>query len=288
MKKVIIDTDIGDDVDDALALAFALSSPELDILAVTTVHGRVDIRAKLASKILKTYGKPNIPVAMGVRKPLLNPEPTHIPNQAPVIENDEFPNIIRKRAPNLIVETLEREKDVTLITLGPLTNIALALLENKEAFKHAKLVVMGGCITKPIAEYNIKSDPEAAAIVLNSGLPITLVGLDVTLKCEMTDSMLKLIDIGDKPQVKLLKEFLKFWMRTHKRRPILHDPLAVAVSFNRELVKIARKCVTVELWGRYTRGYTVILPSEELNIDVCIDVNYQEFLELYKRRVLLN
>jgi len=284
--KVIIDTDIGDDVDDALALALALSSPELDVLAVTTVHGRVDIRAKLASKILKTYDKPYVPVAMGARKPLLNPEPTHIPNQAPIAENDEYPNITEKRAPDLIIETLEEEKDVTLITLGPLTNVALALLENKEAFKNAKLVIMGGCVTRPVAEYNIKSDPEAAAIVLNSGLPITLVGLDVTLKCEMTDDMLNLIDVSEKSQVKLLREFLRYWMKVHRRRPILHDPLAVAVSFNRELVEIVRKCVAVELWGKYTRGYTVILPSEEQNVGVCIDVNYREFLELYKKRVL--
>jgi len=286
LKKVIIDTDIGDDIDDALALALALSSPELEVIAITTVYGRVDIRAKLASRILEAYNRLDIPVAMGVRRPLFGEESTHIPNQAPVLEDKNFPNIVDKHAVDLIIEMLEREKSLTIVTLGPLTNIALALLKNRDAFKNSELVIMGGCITRPVAEYNIKTDPEAASIVFSSGLPMTLVGLDVTLKCVMTNEMLELVNKSPKPQVKLLKKFIGLWMRIYKRNPILHDPLTVAVSFNEEIVEKARKHVVVELHGKYTRGFTVTLPKEEPNANVCIGVNSQQFLELYESRVL--
>lgn len=287
LRKVIIDTDIGDDIDDALALALALSSPELRVLAITTVYGRVDIRAKLASRILEAYNRLDIPVAMGARKPLLGSEPTHIPNQAAMAGARDYPCIVEEHAVDLIINILRRERSVTLITLGPLTNIALALLKDKDAFKSSELVIMGGCITRPIAEYNIKSDPEAATIIFNSALPITLVGLDVTMKCEMTEEMLKLIERSPKPQVQLLREFLRLWRKVHRRRPILHDPLAVTVSFKKDLVKKVCKYVTVELWGKYTRGYTVVLPNREPNIDVCIDVDHKKFLELFERRVLV-
>ncbi|RLE81135.1 MAG: hypothetical protein DRJ51_04460 [Thermoprotei archaeon] len=286
--KVIIDTDIGDDIDDALALALALNSPEIEVLAITTVYGRVNLRAKLAAKLLKACNRSDIPIAAGCSKPILEPEPTHFPNQAVALtEGEEYPNIVKEHAVNLIVNILEREKAVTIITLGPLTNIALALLLRKDVFKDKRLVIMGGCLTKPIAEYNVKCDPEAASIVLNSGLPITVVGLDVTLKCIMTTKMLLSLESSTRPYADVLREYLRLWREhTNRQNPILHDPLAVAVVTRPELVKRRRLCVDVELHGRHTRGLTVIKKNAAPNVEACYDVAVEDFLRLYESRVL--
>ena len=288
MKKVIIDTDIGDDIDDALAIALALNSPELEILAITTVYGKVNVRAKLVAKLLKASHRLDIPVAPGCSKPIINEEPTRLPIQANAINlNEKFNNIIEKHTVDLILELLESERHVTIVTLGPLTNIALALLKNKEAFKHANLVIMGGCIKKQIAEYNIKCDPEAAYIVFNSGTPITLVTLDATLKCIMTDEMVNTIYQSKKPMLKVLHNYLELWRKyTHRRNPILHDPLTVATSFNDNFVFKEQLYVTVELNGKLTRGYTIILPHMKPNMNVCTDVKVQDFLDFYRNRVL--
>ncbi len=285
--KVIIDTDIGDDIDDALALALALSSPELEVLAVTTVYGRVDVRAKLAAKILKVYGREDIPVAMGCSKPFINPPPSYEPNQAAVLSpGDRFSNIVSDHAVDLIVNILHEEPDVTVITLGPLTNLAMAILKDRQAFDKARLVMMGGCLTRPIIEYNISRDPEASSIVLTSGIPTILVGLDVTLKCRMPRELLELFDRGSKPQVKLLGEYLRLWRKATGLIPILHDPLAVAVSFREDMVKKVPKHVAVELRGEYTRGLTVEIPGKEPNVEACVEVAVEKFLDFYKSRVL--
>ena len=285
--KAIIDTDIGDDIDDALALALALRSPELKVLAVTTIYGRVRLRARLAAKILKAFGEAETPVAMGAPKPLINPEPTHVPNQAPALDpGDVFSNITKKHAADLIVEVLKEEKDVTLITLGPLTNIAIALLKDRDAFKEARLVVMGGCIGRPVLEHNIKADPEAAHVVFTSQLPITLVSLDVTSKCIMPHTALQALKKSNRPPLKVLRRYLDLWTNATKGRPVMHDPLTVAVSFNQELVKKELMHVVVELKGEYTRGLTMRIKGRSPNTEACTDVNVEEFMRLYEDRVL--
>ena len=268
--KAIIDTDIGDDIDDALALALALRSPELKVLAVTTIYGRVRLRARLAAKILKAFGEAETPVAMGAPKPLINPEPTHVPNQAPALDpEDAFSSITKKHAADLIVEVLKEEKDVTLITLGPLTNIAIALLKDRDAFKEARLVVMGGCIGRPVLEHNIKADPEAAHVVFTSQLPITLVSLDVTSKCIMPRTALQALKMSNRPPLKVLRRYLDLWTNATKGRPVMHDPLTVAVSFNQELVKKEPMHVVVELKGEYTRGLTMRVKDGSPNMEAC-------------------
>lgn len=283
--KLIIDTDVGDDIDDAFALALAAKSPEVELLAVTTVYGRVDLRAKLASMVLAAHGRPDVAVAMGARRPLVSGGPPGAPCQAAAAESWEGRNIVKRHAVDLLLDVLRSEGDATVVTLGPLTNVALALLKDKEAFGRARLVVMGGCLSKPVAEYNIKCDPEAAAVVLSSGVPVTLVGLDVTMRCTMTDEMLKLLATRDSEGVRALRRLYELWRQRCRRRPILHDPLAVAVSFMPRLVRAEPMRVAVELRGEYTRGLTVRV-SGEPNASVCVDVDSEAFLALFRERVL--
>ena len=285
-KKVIIDTDIGDDIDDALALALALSSSELEVLGVTTVYGRVDIRAKLAAKLLKAYKKQHIPVAKGFPKPIINPELSHLPYYGDVVsDNEKFPNIVDRHAVDLIEEIVESEKEVTLITIGAMTNVAIFLLKNPHLKSRIKIVSMAGYVYYPRAEYNVACDPEAAHIVLSSGVNVTLVPLDVTLKCRMPDRIYNKFFTSKRNEVSVVASYIRSWRRYCKANPLLHDPLAVTVSFNEEVVKLRKENVSVELRGEKTRALTI--PGQgEKNVRVAYEVGVEKFLKIFEERIL--
>ena len=185
---ILFDTDIGDDIDDALALALALQSPELDVRGVTTVIDDVELRTRLAWKELGIYGRRDIPLATGAPEPLLDKIRNNRSRQYEVLTPaDVFPPAARKHAAEFIVETLMASPDkITIVPVGPLTNIALALkTEPRIRQKIERIVLMGGAFFPPRAEYNILRDRVAAEIVFQSGVPITAVGLDVTMKCKL-------------------------------------------------------------------------------------------------------
>ncbi|RJS74764.1 hypothetical protein CW710_00940 [Candidatus Bathyarchaeota archaeon] len=293
MINIILDTDIGDDIDDALALLFALKSSELRVKAVTTVYGDVETRAMLALRIIEALDIEDLPVQPGASKPLLEARPTHKPNQAVVLEGwkPKLPVRWRRNAGNaikLIAEKVEELRgDVTIISVGPLTNIALALATYPWIAEKARLIMMGGCFSWQEAEYNASRDPEATRIVFESGIPLTMVGIDVTLKCMMNRDQVEAFKMSELPEVKLVYRMIEAWMEAIGRRhfPILHDPLAVAVSFAKDIVKTRPMRICVEVKGEYTRGFTV--PTEgEPNADVCVDVDRDRFMSLFMKKVL--
>jgi len=294
-KAVIIDTDIGDDVDDALALALALRSPELDLRAVTTVFGNVEVRTRLALKVLKTFGREDIPVATGIGRPLL--ERTFLadagqrtPNQATVLaEGERLPRPSPRHAVDLIISTAMAAGDgVTLIPVGALTNVASALLREPRLAERARVVLMGGVVSRPRAEHNVRCDPEAARIVFESGIPITMVGLDVTLRCVLGREDVERLRGRGLATTSLLADMIAAWRRGSDRLPVLHDPLAVAVSFNPGLVTTRPMAVRVETRGEFTRGFTVAHEGGEPNAQVCVDVDAGRFLRLFMDRVMKN
>lgn len=135
------------------------------------------------------------------------------------------------------------------------------------------------------AEYNVKCDPEAASILVDSNCEKVLVGLDVTLKCLMKQEMIEALRAADREHTRVLWSYTQAWMEASRHLPILHDPLAVAVAFERNLVEVQPAHVKVELTGRYTRGYTVIEKGDP-NAVICKDVNVEKFLNLFTKRVL--
>lgn len=299
MKDVIIDTDIGDDIDDAYAMAFALNSPELNLKAVTTVFGNVEARTKLALKLLKTFGREDIPVATGIGKPFLErtfraQATEQIPNQAKVlVEGEPLPKTSPKHAVDLIISTvMDAKEEVTIIPVGPLTNIATAIIKEPKLVEKAKLVVMGGVTSKPLAEHNIRCDPEAARVIFESDIGITMVGLDVTMKCKLNEKDLANLKSRGLATTNLLADMTEAFMEAaskhwgRKTYPILHDPLAVAVSFKPNLVKTQPKMVKVETQGEFTRGFTVASDSDKPNAQMCIDVDSPRFLKLFMDRIL--
>src|SRR5690625_452156 len=144
MQKIIIDTDIGDDIDDALALALVLNSPELEVVGITTVFKNTKIRTQLTLGLLEAYGKSDIPVATGIGRPIF--EKVDV-NEIPVQWSKDYPLIEENcdlHAVDLILQLIEKHPDVKLIAIGPLTNIAAAYMKNPELMKSVEVVIMAG------------------------------------------------------------------------------------------------------------------------------------------------
>ncbi len=289
---ILIGTDIGDDIDDAIALAFALNSPELDLRAVTTVYGPVAVRTRLALKLLQTFGRADIPVGTGRSKPLFDEPRVKEANQAVVLDETEtLPAPSALAADELILRTAdEADGQLTIITIGAMTNMAIALLRDPALAERARLIVLGGVVGKPQAEWNVRCDPEAARVCFDSAIPTVMVGLDVTLECKMTlDDVQRIADRGTAPTA-LLSRMIVAWQGSgdgarKKGAPLLHDPLAVAVAFRPDLVETQARRVRVETRGELTRGYTVAADGEPAT-QVCMDVDADAFVHLFMERLL--
>ena len=285
---VIFDTDIGDDIDDALALALALQSPELDVRLVTTVVDDVDSRTRLAWKELGLYRRHDVAVATGASQPLL--DPVRI-DKAPQFElltpADTAPEAAHRHAAEVIVETLMRSPDkITVIPVGPLTNIALALrLEPRIALKIERIVLMGGAFKLLYPEYNIQRDRAAAQIVFSSGVPITAVGLDVTLKCKLQGSDLERLKKANNPASRFLMQLIELWQKGDPTQyPTLHDPLAVAAAIRPNLIETQVGAVNVETSSPLTNGMTVFRQGTGTT-QVATDVNVRAFLDMFIERL---
>lgn len=284
-ERVIIDTDPG--VDDALAIILALRSPELQVEAITTVNGNTGLEqgTENALLVLEVLGLSNPPpVARGADKPIKRePHPSISVHGRDGLGEISYlkdssgerrypkPRLrpVGKFAPELICELAARYSgDLTIITLGPLTNLATALTIDPRMGQHVKsIVTMGGACSvpgnvTPAAEFNFFCDPEAANEVIQSGIPITLVGLDVTRSARLSRSDLL---NATKKRTKLnrfLRDSTKRVMEFYCQREgyhgcCLHDPLAVMVAIDSSFVGTRRVHVQVETAGELTTGMSV-------------------------------
>lgn len=271
--RVVIDTDPG--VDDALALLLAMRSPELKIEGITAVAGNVPLTLTLpnALRMVEIAGRDDIPVAAGASGPLLRrlvtatyahgenglggavfPEPKRKPVAEPAAE---FIRQIVRKFPG----------EVTLLTIGPLTNVAAALDSDAELARMVRAVVMmggslsGGNIT-PAAEFNIYVDPEAARIVFQSGIPITMVGLDVTRKTSLTDDHVRVLEAAQNPVSQAAATIARNALNHNRERgflvgPNMHDSLAVAGFIDASILQFQDYYVDVETTGELTAGETL-------------------------------
>jgi len=289
---VILDTDIGDDIDDALALSFALQSPELKLLAITTVLQDREGRASLVWKTLSLFGRTDIPVGMGAEQPLVAPASTGKVRQVEALGPlDRIPPARMRGGIPLIVDTcLNATGKVTILAIGPATNIALALrAEPRIKEKIERIVLMNGVFFKPGLEYNTRRDPEASAIVYGSGVPVTAVGLDVTMQCKLTAADMRRIEQSQLPGAQFLYQLIRIWNSGKDDQfPVLHDPLAVGVTFRPGLVTVVSGSVEVETRGEPNRTYGMTVLRRDANgkIRAAGEVNSREFIDLFLDRVL--
>lgn len=305
-RPIILDCDPGHD--DAIALILACASPSLAIKAVTTSAGNQTPEKTLnnALRILTLLGRSDIPVAGGALKPLMReliiadnvhgetgldgptlPEPSFAPQTEHAVEL--MANILR-----------QSEQPVTLVPTGPLTNIALLLATHRELIpKIQEIVLMGGGAEtgnwSPAAEFNIYVDPEAAKVVFQSGIPITMCGLDVTHRAQIMDEDIERIRKIDNPIAGVVAELLDFFMIYHRdpkwglEGAPLHDPCTIAWLLAPELFKAQTCWVGIETQGEYTQGMTVVdryqLTNQPANATVLFDVDRQGFVDLLIERL---
>ena len=290
MQKIILDTDIGDDIDDALALAFAIMSGKIDILGVTTVFRNAEHRAELACCLLEALGRTDIPVYAGIGKTLVQSIPdweqvaaSHRPRQMEVLKKQQ-PSIQPKpeRAVDFIIDTvMAGDGDITLVPIGPFTNIAAAFTVEPRLAQKAKICMMGGATDRVRPEWNALCDPEATRIVFGTGVPITMVGLDVTTKCVMSYEQVKTIGSVDRPINQICFELIHLWGGDNPEpRPTLHDPLALATLIDPTLCETREMRIEVETQANYFCGATVPVVGEP-NTSVCTSVDATRFMDYF-------
>lgn len=253
---VLIDTDIGDDIDDALALAVALRSPEIAVRAITTVFGDTARRAQLAAHVLHTFERDDIPIAAGLSIPLqFRHRPSGVPQAAILPNNLHFSAISPLSGPELIIQTALAYSDrLTLVCIGPLTNVATALTIEPQLFMAIRrIIMMGGSSGIPLPEWNVRSDAQAAQIVLASGIPVTMLGLNITLRCQLRACDITRLHEDHSAQAQLLSRLLAIWQRHrsrwHPRLPYLHDPLTIAALCKPELFRFQEMTARVLTHG---------------------------------------
>jgi len=271
--RVIIDTDPG--VDDALALLLAMRSPELKIEAITAVAGNVPLELTLpnALRMVEIAGRTDIPVAAGAKAPLVRRLVTaayaHGENGlgGAVFPEPKIKSIAEPAAQFIQQLVRKYPNDVTLITIGPLTNVATALNSDPELAAMVKsLVMMGGSLSggniTPAAEFNVYVDPEAARVVFQSGIPITMVGLDVTRKTSLTEDHVRLLEAAQNPVSQAAAKIARNAISHNREQgllvgPNMHDSLAVAGFLDPSLLKWKQYYVDVETAGELTAGETL-------------------------------
>lgn len=284
--KILIDTDIGGDVDDALALALALNSPELEIVGITNVYLANEWRANVTRNMLRVYGREDIPVCTGAEKPLIGWwDESRIPNSS-----RDFGQIAGSPLPpacDFIVQTAERYEDLTVVAIGPLTNVALAIAKAPYIIPRLRIVMMGGQIGQAHPEWNIVCDPEAARIVFESGADIRMVGLDVTNRCRFTREDVDYIKGIGNPRTDLLGEMMEMFIANFGFLPVLHDPLAMSVLLWDDLVTFADKKILIETGGQYTRGLTIDCDwGEGVPARAAVAVRVEEFKKRLMERLV--
>lgn len=307
-QKIIIDTDPG--VDDSMAILFALRSAELEVVGLTAVFGNtdVDICAQNALRLVELEGHGHIPVAQGAGVPLFIPPRSHgkmVHGADGMGGTNPTPpqgKLLPIHAAQFIAETvMAHPGEITLVPIGPLTNIALALrLEPRIARAVKEVVIMGGAATvpgnaSPVAEANIHNDPDAAAIVFGAGWPLTMVGLDVTTKTQMSKEYLDDIGRAGNKATNLIRRILPFYQKYFDDFYGMggtihtHDPSAITCLIDRSLFSIERMPVLVETQG-HCAGQTAPdrrrqWGQDAADIEVCLDVNSTRLLALYKDRI---
>jgi purine nucleosidase len=315
--QLLVDVDTG--IDDALALLYLCGSPDAELLAVTCVAGNVDARqvAVNTQAVLELAGRGDVEVALGREVPLVRPlriaPDTHGPRGLGYAELPAAaaPLSGRHAADLMIAEAKRRPGEITLITTGPLTNLAVALVREPALPRLLKdLVMMGGSYrsagnTAPTTEWNVAVDPEALAVVLTGwaateGAPRPLaLGLDVTERAKLTPDHLAELRrrsqaSEDDEVLRFVEDALRFYMEFHSRYDgfygaYIHDALAVAAALDRSLVRTEALHVEVELGGTWTAGETVTdwrrVWGKPPNLDIAVEADVATFFDRFAERI---
>ncbi|HEY7347867.1 MAG TPA: nucleoside hydrolase [Ktedonobacterales bacterium] len=306
MPRILLDTDPG--IDDALALFLALASPEVQLEAITTVHGNVpvELTTRNALSLLEVAGRADIPVARGSAQPLVrspvDAKHVHGPTGLGTLTLPEPQiNVVKPSAPDLIIErVLAAPGELTLVPIGPLTNLALALRREPAIVSQVReVVIMGGALRvpgniTPAAEFNIYADPHAAHIVFKAGWPIRLVSLDATNLTVITREQTRQLARNGSPITRCIEQMLEYYFDAFAPKfgnnvLRLHDPLYLAAAFRPDFIQWEPAYVDVELNGTLTLGETVAFfqrpDAPAPNVQASVGVDAERFVAWFLERL---
>jgi inosine-uridine nucleoside N-ribohydrolase len=287
-QPVILDTDIGDDIDDAFALALVLRSPEFKLLGITTEFGDTELRARLVDRYLQAVGREEIPVAAGVE----TPAPNHF-TQAEYARGE--PDRKHEDAVGFLLAQIGAHPgEITLISIGPLVNVQAAIARDPATFRKLKRVVMmGGSVYRgyddmkagdmdrpPDPEWNIKCDPAGAQALLNSGVPVFMLPLDSTQVHLALPRLLSIVEHGSALTNQLTLLYHEWTEGREWPSPTLYDPVAVTYALRPDLCPVTPMHLEVDGQG-YTRP-----AAGAPNAQVCVHLDEPGFLSLLMGRVL--
>ena len=305
-KRIIIDTDPG--VDDALTFLLALASPEIQLEALTITQGNVTVESgtRNALAVLELLNTNRIPVAQGTSLPLVGPllASSHV-HGASGLGNTKLPEpktkpVSQHAIDYLIERFLAEPGQLSLFAIGPLTNVALAIRkEPRFASAVKEMVIMGGAIREggnitPQAEFNIFADPHAAHVVFHSGIPITLIPLDVTHKCMLYAKQIEQLRRVKSPIARFVADATSTYVnftesKTGVQGCALHDPLTLATIIAPELLTLEEHYVDVDISSGPSIGSTFAdfyhTTGKSANMKVALDVRGEEFVELFLQRM---
>lgn len=305
-KHILLDTDPG--IDDSLAILLALASPEVVLDGIVTVHGNVSAQqtTRNALAVLELAGASHVPVYKGcdlplVKESLLSPE-THGNTGLGYAQlpNPQTKPKSKHGSDFLIERIMSQPGEVTLVAIGPLTNIALAIRKEPRIVENVKEVfVMGGAIWHPgnataLAEFNTFVDPHAAHVVFHSGMPVTLTPLDVTYQCVFTaDDLNRLLKINS-PLTKFIADATRFYMEYHDAYQgiagcVINDPLTLALTFMPGICDYRDLYVDVDISAGAGLGNTFAdfynYDRKPANMKVALGVRPRMFMELFLERM---
>jgi purine nucleosidase len=305
-KRILFDTDPG--IDDACAILLALASPELSIEGLSIVHGNcsLDQATMNALAVLELANAAHIPVARGCELPLVQP-----PLLAPETHGETGLGYAKLTPPRarpihqhaidfLIEQMLRSPGEITLVAIGPLTNVALAIRQEPRIVGALKeIIIMGGALrhegnTTALAEFNTYVDPHAAYIVYHAGIPATLVPLDVTYQCILTPRDVTRLLQTDSPITRFVADATRFYMEFHDEYQkiegcVINDPLALALTFAPELCTYQDLPLDIDLSGGISLGKTVAdfynYGKKPANMRVALGVRARDFMDLFVERI---
>ena len=304
-KRIIIDTDPG--VDDSFTFLLALASPEIKLEALTTTQGNVtvDKATRNALSVLELAHASHIPVVQGSTLPLVQPlrASAHVHGESGIgnskLAEAQTQPLAGHAVDYLIERLLAEPNEISIVPIGPMTNIAMAIRKEPKFAKAVKeLVIMGGAIQEggnmtPLAEFNIFVDPHAAHIVFHSGIPITLIPLDVTHKCLLKQEHMDRLRKINSPITRFIRGAMEFYLKASLALGYegcaLHDPLTLATIIAPELLTLKEYYVDVDISGGVSMAKTFAdifnVTKKPANMKVAMDVRGEDFIELFLQRM---
>jgi purine nucleosidase len=305
-KRILFDTDPG--IDDSLAILLALASPELKVEGISVVHGNCSAEQATANAlaVLELARARHIPVARGFDLPLVQPSllaPETHGNTGlgyAKLPTPKTKQVAQHSVDFLIEKISAAPREITLVCIGPLTNVAVAIRKEPRLIEAVKdVIIMGGAIrhegnTTPLAEFNVYVDPHAAHMVYHSGMPITLVPLDVTYQCILTRQDVERLQKIKSPIPNFVADSTRFYMEFHDEFQkiegcIINDPLALALTFAPQLCDYEEYYVDVDISGGVSMGNTYAdfykMTKKPANMKVALGVRARDFIELFLERL---